>query len=69
MGENQIPSPTFDDMQYNSYLLRLWQEGPGGEQRVMLQDILSGEFSIDSSLDLSLGFRHIAIQNGLVNLL
>lgn len=28
---------------YRSYLLRLWQEAPGGECRVLLQDVVSNE--------------------------
>ena len=50
MEKNRIPSSTFGDGQPRSYLLRLWQEEPGGEQRAMLRNVLSGDRHHFSSL-------------------
>ena len=43
--------PDAGDAEYRSYLLRLWQEGAGGEQRALLQDVLSSEARYFSSLE------------------
>jgi hypothetical protein len=40
-----------DGSRYRSYLLRLWQETPGDADRVVLQDVVSGEWRGFSSLE------------------
>ncbi len=42
MNREPGPCPP-DDALCQSFLLRLWREGPGGERRALLQDVLSGE--------------------------
>ncbi len=51
MSHNRSEYPDDGDTQYRSYLLRLWQEGPGGEHRALLQDVLSSESRYFSSLE------------------
>ena len=51
MPDHQVETPDASDAGYQSYLLRLWQERPGGERRVLLQDVLSGESRWFASLE------------------
>lgn len=48
---------------YQSYLLRLWQESPGAEQRALLQDVLTGERRHFSNLDYLLAYLN-TLKNG-----
>jgi|GEM_PF-7101705 len=50
MTQDRSQVRTTGDTLYRSYLLRLWQEEPGGEHRAILQDVLSGESRSFSSL-------------------
>jgi hypothetical protein len=51
MTTDRIEIPDTGEPRYQSYLLRLWQEGSGGEKRALLQEVMSGESRRFSSLE------------------
>jgi hypothetical protein len=51
MPRDRIDTPDTGQTRYQSYLLRVWQEGPRGEKRALLRDVLSGESRSFPSLE------------------
>ena len=62
MTTDRIEIPDTGEPRYQSYLLRLWQEGSGGEKRALLQEVMSGESHSFPSLE-SL-FDHLGRSQG-----
>jgi hypothetical protein len=50
MSEGRMEIRENGEPRYQSYLLRLWQEGSGEEKRALLQDVVSGESRSFASL-------------------